>query len=634
VAAHDDLDGTLTYCSGDGSGVTDLVSNATRLLPNALEDPRPWLSEVPSGNGRILTYLHELTHHWCFTSVLVNAQLHLISRAEVRGTVYTYLSGRVTGNGDSEDDIGLLGSIMQGIFGQPAPLDLRGAEQLRRQASGDIHDDVVRLEVVGSILRPLTEGLALFAEYDAVSRDDSDAWSPLPMAVLNGFLGREGLARLAPVLSPSTMAMAAAEVVGQARLSPEGLRGKASVLRGPLRSTGRGYLPGYLAVKSMWWHLCRVDPRLLSETDLALMYIRSFFFGDAVLAAKLLEPPRADCIASVNEIAKVFERRLAEFEMVTARDLREFEQHVSGDPLVEAHIPGLRRDPAETERGRQFIAQAVEEYRSGPLASVFAIGIEFLDDEIASLLNLRQYVTVCSVPVLARRTVDGGVDVYWRRERIWRIHAKDMIGFPDDVGEEFDATLDVLLGTLGQSRAARFVSLCRGGKAVACALIGPELDQFAGLRDEVAAATASRESRMEQARDLRFIAEKIVEDDIGLRHNRDHVRDGLDEMVDQIYRNTALWWCGDRDRCAELMAENGLRALLGSADAVKRAALLGLAASLDPRRESIRALFAERGHDLQQTLDELGACTDRYGFPPRTLELATDEAEPLLIPRF
>jgi hypothetical protein len=621
------------YCSGDGSGVTDLISNATRLGPSTSEDPRPWLRDVAAGNDRLLTFLHEVTHNWCFSSAVVNTQLHLYARASVCADAFAYLSYLAAKSPEDPsllDDVALLGAIIHGAFGEHDPRYRRDADQLRQKASLDIHDDLVRLEVIASVFRPLAEGLALFAQYDATSRIDSDAWSPLPLAVVWNFIGRESIAKVPSVEPLKTMTLAG-NAVGKARLSPEAIRGKASVLASPLSSKGRGYLPGYLAVKSLWRHLCRIDERLFWETDLALMYIRSFFFDDAVIAATLLTPARADCIASANEIIAVFQRRLEVFDRVTADDVRAFEEYVSKDHAEEEHTPGLLRSSAETMQARAYIKQAVDDYRKGPLTAILPYGSDIVNRQLAELSEARAYVTVCSVPVIARKTPDGGLEVRWRGESVWYMAPADIIEIPNNVDQEFPATLDILLGLFGQRMLARFASLGSNGKAVGCSSVGAVAKQHAGLRDQIARGTVGRKERIDKGQGLRVLADRIVEEDFGLRFNRNYVREHTPDLVDKLYHDTALWFSKDatsRDRCAELMTEQGLRALLGSLDAVKRATFLGLAASLDARRDSIAKQFAERGYDLNKTLHELRACNERYGFPPL---VEKDGDEPVLI---
>ena len=53
----------------DAQAWTDLVSNVTSLAPSTLEDdPRSWLNWGNAKPDKLSVFLHEATHHWCFTS--------------------------------------------------------------------------------------------------------------------------------------------------------------------------------------------------------------------------------------------------------------------------------------------------------------------------------------------------------------------------------------------------------------------------------------------------------------------------------------------------------------------------------------------------------------------------------------
>jgi hypothetical protein len=109
--------------SWDLSGATDPFSNVTRIVPQSDEDPRPWLGDVASGNGHLLTFMHEATHNWCFTSAVVHAQLHLAARAEINATTLVVLGdGRVDQGGDSKTEmLGLASGFLHALAGYPWP---------------------------------------------------------------------------------------------------------------------------------------------------------------------------------------------------------------------------------------------------------------------------------------------------------------------------------------------------------------------------------------------------------------------------------------------------------------------------------------------------------------------------------
>ncbi len=176
-------------------GETDLLSNATRIVLQPDEDPRPWLGPVASGTRQLLTFMHEATHNWCFSSPVVQAQLHVATRAAINSQAWTALSDPddAVDQNSPAAALGVGGRILRALHGDPRPQLGKRLQQVRDGLSAAIHDDLIRLEVMEALLRPLAEGLALFAEYDSVTRLGSKAASPLPTSVAFNFAGYDRL---------------------------------------------------------------------------------------------------------------------------------------------------------------------------------------------------------------------------------------------------------------------------------------------------------------------------------------------------------------------------------------------------------------------------------------------------------
>ena len=77
----------------------------------------------------------------------------------------------------------------------------------------------------------------------------------------------------------------------------------------------------------------------------------------------------------------------------------------------------------------------------------------------------------------------------------------------------------------------------------------------------------------------------------------DYLAENLAAIVDSAYRDTALWSARDEsavDECALLMRERGLYKLFGSTDLLKRIALFGLAAGINPKGRDMVSLCPSR----------------------------------------
>jgi hypothetical protein len=504
-------------------------------------------------------------------------------------------------------------------------------KRIRRELATVVTDDLVRLEVTQAIMRPLAEGLALFAEYDAISRVLSAAWSPLPVAIAWNFAGADRIDKTNLPEPYRTLSMAG-ELVSGARLSRHAIAAKASVLAQPLSSTAGGYLPGYLAVKNMWRHLYRQGMRIYGESDIALAYLRSFFYEDQSLAAAILSPPETDISRGSNDVIEAFTRRLSEFGRVTLDDVRDFEAHLASTPTEEdqrghlpgRHLPGLLRSETEDLHSRELIAHAINDYqRTSLIARIFPeIARDTMD--LYETQRHRLFLTVCSVQVeISLGPEGGGITVHWQRIPVLVVRPTDMAPEQDTpdgstITTPTKAQLDIVLVAFGKySGLARAAVVKHGDHILSCTVWGPEKAREE-IRKMILASFKSRDEKIQTTDSFRVLAEPIVGEHAWLRFAREYIMNSLPSITDNIYRDTALWHSRDTaaiDNCADLMRENGMYALLGSAHALKRMSLLGLAAGIDPRESHIDRIFHEHGYDLQDTVDDIDRCWDRYGFP-------------------
>lgn len=607
------------HCSWDDAGLSP-VHRHTKVTG---DDPRPWLTPVASGADRLLTFLHEATHNWCVNSAVVRAQLFVAGRAELNATAYLMLQDEpdpadraAPGGGSPGRALRLLGRAVRDLAGDPRPRLGSALPRVRDQLGLRVHDDVVRLEVATELFRPLAEGLAGFAEYDAVSRFSSRAWSPLPVAVAWHFGGRERFDAQAErgYVEPFSTTMIASRLLHEARLSESAVAEKAALFRAPFRSAGGGQLPGYLAVKSMWRNLFRRDPRLYGESDLVLAYLRSFFFEDLDLAAELLAPPADNCVTTTNRLLSRFEARMGEFFAATPADLTAFEDALDSDDPVEA--AGMRRTPTRHRAARRLIEERIDDLRSCTAARLSDFALHQAIDGLNSLMALRRFVTVTSADV----EVDERGTVSWQGHQVLTVAPGDLIR--PAAGPH---TLDVLLGLSGDQELSRVAALSRGDELHSVTVLPGQPDTGGPLRESLSTAYAGRARRESLAHHLQFAADAVVAGDWGLRMNRDQARDHLRAVVDRLYHDTALRYSSGpeaMDRCGELMANHGLRPLLGSTETLRQAALLGLAASLNSYRDELEKQFQRRGLDLPALLTTLRRRWEEHGFPPRVHESA------------
>ena len=97
---------------------------------------------ITTGNRQLLTFIHEMTHHWCFDSIVVNAQRMITIRTQNNALALATLSrdpdlagpdaGSMPRDGDPppEESIRLMGALMRAMHGPPSPNNLIAADDL------------------------------------------------------------------------------------------------------------------------------------------------------------------------------------------------------------------------------------------------------------------------------------------------------------------------------------------------------------------------------------------------------------------------------------------------------------------------------------------------------------------------
>lgn len=302
------------HCSlGDGRSFTDPVSNWTlisgvdldRDLANMLQAGRYPTHFLPE-------FLHEFLHHWCFHS-----------------------------------PVGLALALLQLRARRGALLLAQDLSAFTTEACVPIVEDVARYETAVTLLRPLTEGLALFAEFDAIP-GNSRALSTAMAIAATSFTDLTS----ASAKETNGSLTALTKLLNARRLSTDFVNRKANLLVQPLRSQAGGYLPGYLTVKNVRHGLFhQTKSERLLDPDFYMMYLRSFFYEDFGLVATLLDPDtwtnpwQAGPTDSVQSLSIYFQRRFAELAKWTSdAELGRFEEAaVSRQTPMEGGLSSRRR---------------------------------------------------------------------------------------------------------------------------------------------------------------------------------------------------------------------------------------------------------------------------------------------------
>lgn len=235
-----------THCSlGDSSAISHLNSNWAQI-PMSFDDVTYTFTQRAPGNHG-LTVMHELTHHWCFHSPFGSAI----------GALYTGISATAGNSLLCESD-----------------------DEKWRIANGNI-----ALAYATELWRPITEGLGLFAEFDALTFPETPVISDVIGWTSMFYLKHESV-----INAPDSLEVFQ-NYLSNARTSDLNIRRKADLLvQSILPSRGKGYLPGYLLVKAIQYDMFRhIGDQNLLDSDFLLMTLRMLFYESPDMAKVLSE---------------------------------------------------------------------------------------------------------------------------------------------------------------------------------------------------------------------------------------------------------------------------------------------------------------------------------------------------------
>jgi hypothetical protein len=308
-----------------GRSSTNPLTNTTVLSSVDLVQDLPGLLQGVLPTRALPSFIHEATHHWCFLSPVGQAITLLALRARRR-------------------------AILNGIA--------MAQGQIRPYARDEVLDPAIRVEAFTELNRPLAEGLALFAEFDA-RPGTAEIISPV-MTLVGRLFGRDRAAAAEDLLGPALR-----DLLSEVRHSRFLMKRKANVFASPLSCHGEGYLPGYLFVKNLWDTVVRRCGRLW-DTDLFLNYTYMWIYGDLGLVATLLQPADSPTHAA-RDIGNYFARRLGTFSRA------DHESHLdviernwatwrpSSQGWEPGRWPNLATDPELGAHGGSLLESALEE---------------------------------------------------------------------------------------------------------------------------------------------------------------------------------------------------------------------------------------------------------------------------------
>jgi hypothetical protein len=425
-----------------------------------------------------------------------------------------------------------------------------------------IFESTLRIQVASNFLKPLNEGIALFAEHEIYDDTESDL-SALLQCAWRVFFTREEVEQRHK--ENETKRTLNAEL-GNQRSCPEGFNRKMSLLGQPFTAIQDGSVEGgllaYVFLKIAYLKAAQSEPLFAHlGADFFLSYVIWFFFMDRTFAALLVDSrakSMSEAVAHTQLIGKYFQNRTVElFDSMTHENVCLYQKE-------------MRRPPHAGHPENPFI---------------------------------RESMRIAAHPIEIRRDCDEIIIVHNQRET--RLKNKEELDFEDGPG-----TLELEISpwqgygcttiySRGRLLFADFVYDDRGGKMT------PLFYDRNGDRD------------MDRAQDeiQRDHLTMILQDLHGPRLTE--LNKLLFEEIDEVYIAMALWSMplADRPRLLDLTRDGGLLSILKSKpDLPQRYVELSAYCAVSPEKTFLIESFGADNIDLNQVLADLDHCRDASGF--------------------
>jgi hypothetical protein len=445
-------------------------------------------------------FMHEFTHHWCFNSSVGRAIALLRMRA-----AFSMLFKGTTG----EDDAAL---------------------------------DISKYTACTILLKPITEGLALFAEcdtYPGQSKVVSEAILGLQMCF--GF----------PIAGERGQEITLLALLQGTRMTPDFLSDRKTRLYFKPFDIDDAYLPGYLCMKALNSRLKLRVPGFF-DPDLFLSFVRTYVYEDCLLVEALLSDEK-DELRAAEAVARRINSRFA--ELIEDEELPShvecFEKSIADGQQEVAMTDGIGISSEDRTRlGEKLAWAATNLVRDAPKEDEhmrLAAGVVFTS------LKLRRFMVVAAAPVKISGNVDGNLDAM-------SIDGEKLATIPNDqagstVGQQRD-----LLVVIDASSNCLFQVI----KGIDDVRVVRELS----ARELAAGANLEELVQFVMTRDLKQQITDLLEDELAAQIKEswlntivNHITSNTVRLATELYLSLATLNVKDEElaRVKGLLLEKGLR---------------------------------------------------------------------------
>ncbi len=510
------------------------------------------------------SFIHEATHHWCFSS-----------------------------------PVGLALTMLFLSAGRQALRWLSNGTEANRNRT---LDDLLTFDIVFRFLGPLNEGLAQFAEYDVLPSESTSLISPPMLSALTHLFNAPRLLANAPKEYPTRAAHEIRRAITQWRLSRQTIERKSELLLQPIGSDGSNYLLGYLTIKQLWRSASRFYPEL-RDADVFMMLVRKLIYGDHALAAEILDRKKTPRQRGLGFGRQLYERLRFIRSMHFSNEVPWSEWEKLLEP-PERNFRGptnMADGPAfaaldtqkQVKKGMALRLKFVNEVMKPLKLPLGKSGHEFPPDYFLDLINERHLMWL------------GNLDAKWestgpRRGRV--VRGEEVLFDNYDLTEMSDEGLDKLTLDIYVDLYENYqLTTIGNGKFV----FG---FAHAGNLDEISRSRLMK-NRMDRSRlvGLTNVLQGAVRGYVGVTNYRfvaeEFWNNGGRELLDETYLDFAL---DSNDKAIAIMKGQGIAGALGNdGDLVRNVAAISLGASVEMSPERLKSVCTDFPLDPLQTIQRV-----------------------------
>ncbi len=486
---------------GDKLSNTDPISNA--VIISGLRFDRDFANLMLPGRFPISifgSYVHESIHHFCFRSPVGTAISYLYLRAFLNIT--DHLNGHALADLDEYD----------------------------------ILDDICRVETALYVMRPFSEGLALFGEFDAWPGDSK---SLFPVFLNTAISFAEQVEGWQEMQIPDLLL----GVLARARHHPNLRLRKENLLMQGFTTRNGGYLPGYHMVRNLQFTLIQKSGcDLLFDTEFYLSFLIHWVFGDFELVKSLLDEEKLlssfteDGVRkhdSANAIVVAFQKRISGLFELTADDFMRFDEtRVSRKivPWPELELGMSTQDAIEIENNLMTRINSLVDF-----------SIEDMNETQRTMRSAcydhfyrRDYLCIGSFREKIRINNEGRIVVL---SEINGIELPIIALQPHDNLEPYEGEAVIDVFHSGRSNMIFYAISIDGKQIVVDTLPDNDFDEE---RERLKSINLSSRACAAKKELMKSVFDLFLESDEVLKLLIQHYREQSDQTTNQIYRN----WCG------------------------------------------------------------------------------------------